>query len=470
MKIIQSLDKFKKNFFKKKFAVKSINEELENEENFSESIDTNTDKPIKLGMQVLVYGLGIFLLWAAFAPLDEGVPTSGSVSIDTKRKVVQHLSGGIIKEVLVKEGQMVNSGDTLLTIDNMMSKARYEETRQRYIGDRALENRLQAELAGMKTIQFSEDLLNMKNDPLAQQHMRNQEMLLTSRRASLSAELQGIEESIQGQLAQIEGYNVVLQNRNIQLDLLNQQLDNIQGLVQEGYAPKSQQQDLKLRIAQVKGDIGDVKSNLFKAKRVVSELRQKALQRREEYSKEVQTLMSQVKLEVDAQNDKLQALSDEFDRTEIKSPVSGQVVGLQFQTVGSVIQPGQKIMDIVPVTEGLLLEVKVAPNLIDRIQTGQKADVRFSNFANSPSLAVDGTVQSISKDLLTEPSGNSAQPSSSYYLARVALTQDGLKKLGHRQLQSGMPVQVIIKTGERSLLTYLLHPFIKRFAASLTEN
>ncbi len=443
---------------------------LEDIENDNSPLEVDTNSPIRLGMKVLGIGFGGFLLWAAFAPLDEGVPSSGSVSIDTKRKVIQHLSGGIIKEVHVKEGQQVNAGDVLVTIDNTMTKARYEEIRQRYIGDRALENRLQAEQAGQKLISFHEDLIKLKDDPLVQQHMRNQEMLLMSRRGSLSAELQGIEEAINGQQAQIDGLGLIIESRNAQLNLLNEQLSGIRDLVQEGYAPKSQQRDLELRAAQVRGDIAEAQSSFFRAKRSILELRQRALQRKEEYRKDVDTQMAQVKLEVDANGDKLRALSDEFDRTEIKSPVSGQVVGLQFQTIGAIIQPGQKIMDIVPMNEGLLLEVKVAPHLIDRIHNGQKADVRFSSFANTPQLAVEGLVDSVSKDLLTEPGANPAQPGMSYYLARVALTADGMKKLGNRKLQPGMPVQVVIKTGERSLLTYLLHPFMKRLAASLKEE
>ncbi len=463
MKIYQQI----KNFLHIRSEPKKTLEQIANDDT---PLVVDTNSPIRLGMKVLGIGFGGFLLWAAFAPLDEGVPSAGTVSIDTKRKVIQHLNGGIVKQVHVKEGQQVNAGDVLLTIDNTMTKARYQEIRHRYIGDRALENRLQAEQAGQKNISFHDDLIQAKDDPLVQQHMHNQEMLLHSRRGSLNAELQGIEESINGQQAQIDGLVLIIESRTAQLNLLNQQLSGIRDLVQEGYAPKSQQTDLELRVAQVKGDIAEAQSSQLRAKKTILELRQRALQRKEEYRKEVDSQMAQVKLEVDANADKLRALSDEFDRTEIKSPVSGQVVGLQFQTIGSIIQPGQKIMDIVPMNEGLLLEVKVAPHLIDRIHNGQQADIRFSSFANSPQLAVEGLVESVSKDLLTEPGANPAQPGMTYYLARVALTPEGLKKLGDRKLQPGMPVQVVIKTGERSLLTYLLHPFMKRLAASLKEE
>jgi protease secretion system membrane fusion protein len=300
--------------------------------------------------------------------------------------------------------------------------------------------------------------------------MHNQEMLLAARRSGLAAELQGIEESIQGQEAQIQGLTGVLQSRKSQRDLINMQLSDIRELVKDGYAPRVQQQELELKLAQSMGDIADAESGIIKSRRAIAELRQRALARKGDYRKEVEMQMAQVGLEVDADAQKLKALTEELGRIQVRSPVSGQVVGLQFQTVGSVVQPGQKILDVVPINEGLLLETKIAPHLIDRVHTGQVADVRFSSFANSPLLAVEGRVESISNDLLTEPNMNPGQPGASYYLARVVITPEGLVKLGHHTLQPGMPVQIIIKTGERSLLTYLLHPFMKRISASLKEE
>lgn len=434
------------------------------------ALQVDTASPIRWGIYVLFIGFGSFLLWAAFAPLDEGVPSQGTVSIDTKRKVVQHQTGGIIRDVRVKEGQMVQAGEVLLTLDDSMMKGKLAEIRQHYIGLRATEGRLMAEQTGAAKIQFHPDLIKLTDDPIVQQLMRNQEMLLAARRSGLMAELQGMEESIQGQEAQIQGLTGVLQSRKSQHDLINAQLESIRDLVQEGYAPKNQQQELELKLVQSVGDIADAQSGIIKSQRAIAELRQRALARKGEYRKEIETQMAQVQSEVDADAQKLQAAVEESNRMQVRSPVTGQVVGLQFQTVGSVVQPGQRILDVVPLDEGLLLEAKIPPNLIDRVHTGQVADVRFSSFANSPLLAVEGRVESISKDLLTEANVNPDQPGANYYLARVAITSEGMKKLGHHVLQPGMPVQIIVKTGERSLLTYLLHPLTKRLAASLKEE
>ena len=138
---------------------------------------------------------------------------------------------------------------------------------------------------------------------------------------------------------------------------------------------------------------------------------------------------------------------------------------MAFQTVGGVIGPGQKLLDVVPADQALLIEARVAPHLIDRVHAELAVDVRFSSFANSPQLVVDGKVVSVSADLIVEP-----QTGAGYYLARVGVTAQGYQKLGHRQLQPGMPVEVIFLTGERSMLTYLLHPLTKRLAASMKEE
>ena len=257
----------------------------------------------------------------------------------------------------------------------------------------------------------------------------------------------------------------MLENRNNQLRLINEELGQLRGLVKEGYAPRNRQLEMERMVSDSNSAIADLQGNTVRALRTIGELRQRALSRKQEHRKEVETQLADVSREVLSDNEKLYSVANDLERTEIKAPASGQVVGLAVQTVGGVVQPGQKLMDIVPKGAPLLLEAHVAPHLIDRVHTDLPVDVRFSSFANSPQLVVDGRVVSISADLLTEPQTNVP-----YYLARVQVTPDGLKHLGKRQLQAGMPVEVIFKTGERSMLTYLLHPLTKRMAASMTEE
>lgn len=405
------------------------------------------------------------MLWAGLAPLDEGVPGQGVVAIDTKRKSVQHLSGGIVKEVLVREGDEVKEGQLLIRLDEAVARANHEAARQRYLGLRAMQGRLQAEQSGLAKIAFHPDLEKAGSDPLILQQMLNQEQLFMTRRSLLRSDLQSIEESIQGQQGLLQAYDGMLANRRSQRALLNEELGNLRGLVKEGYAPRNRQLEMERMVADSSTAIADLQGNTVRAQRAIGELRQRAISRQQDYRREVETQMADVSREVLSEEQKFKAVSNDLERTEIKAPVAGQVVSLAVQTVGGVVQPGQKLMDIVPGNEALLLEAHVAPHLIDRVHAQMPVDVRFNSFAHSPQLVVEGKVVSVSGDLLTEP-----QTGATYYLARVQVTQEGLKTLGKRQLQPGMPVEVVFKTGERSMLTYLLHPLIKRVSASMKEE
>lgn len=427
-------------------------------------LPTDTAQPARVGLWVLGLGFGGFLLWAGLAPLDEGVPTQGMVTIETKRKAVQHLSGGIVKQVMVKEGQSVKQGDPLLSIDDAVSLANYESVRQHYLTLRAMEGRLLAEQSAQGKITFHPDLLRAESDPYIRQTIDNQQQLFQSRRMALQADMDAIKESIQGQEASIQGAEGVLQARTSQLEYIQEELKGVRDLVKEGYAPRNKQLELERMAAESMGSIADLQGNIQRGRRAISEMKLRAIQRSQEYRKEVDSQLSDVRREVQADAEKYKAATQELGRTVIRSPSEGQVLGLAVQTMGAVVGPGQKLMDIVPKNETLMLEAKVPPHLIDKVHAGLEVDVRFSSFAHSPALVVNGKLDSVSLDLISEPNGMV------YYLARISITPEGMKELGNRQMQAGMPAEVVIKTGERTVLTYLLHPLTKRLAASMKEE
>ena len=417
------------------------------------------------GLWALGLGFGGFLLWAALAPLDEGVPSAGMVALDTKRNTVQHLTGGIIQKVLVREGDEVTEGQPLVQLDAAVARANYESARQNYLGLLAMQGRLVAEKTGKPTITWAEDLKTASNDPLIQQQILNQEQLFHTRRNLLRSDLQSIEENIRGQQGMLQSYEGMLASRKSQAEMLNEELGHLRELVKEGYAPRNRQLELQRSVADINTSMTDMQGNMLRARSAVAEFRQRMISRQQEDQKEIETQLAEVGRQVLVDNEKYHAIKAELARMEIRSPAQGQVVGLMTQTVGGVIQPGQKLMDIVPKDAPVMLEAQVPPHLIDRVHTGMTVDARFSSFANSPQLLVQGTVDSVSGDLLTDPHTNV-----SYYLARVKVSEDGLKILGKRELRPGMPVEVVFKGGERSMLTYLLHPLTKRLAASMTEE
>jgi len=427
---------------------------------------SDTSSVARTGLWVLGLGFGGFLLWAALAPLDEGVPTIGMVTLDTKRKSVQHLSGGIVKEVLVQEGQQVKEGDPLLRLDGAVAKSNYESVRQRYLGYRTMQSRLFAEQTDRDVIEWHADVKAAMGDPLIKQQVSTQQQLIQARRAALAADLQGLEENSQGLKEQFNSYQNILVQRRSQLALLSEELNNTRGMVKEGYAPRNRQFELERMVAESNAAIEDLMGNSLRITRQIAELRQRSVARKQEYRKEVESQLADITREVQSDAEKFVAVTADLDRMEIKSPATGQVVGLSVQTVGAVLQPGQKLLDVVPDTQTLLLEAHIPPHLIDKVQNGLPADIRFNSFSNSPQLVVEGKVLSVSGDLLSDPQ----QPQYTYYLARLQVTPSGMKTLGQRQMQPGMPAEVVIKTGERSLLTYLLHPLTKRFAASLKEE
>ncbi len=437
-------------------------EDLKSNNDFS-----NTDQPIRMGFWVLIVGFGCFMLWTAFAPLDEGVSAAASVSIESKRKTIQHMSGGVVHNVLVKEGQMVKAGDVLVELDEGVSKANFEAVRQNYMGQRASESRLLAEQSGADRINFHSDLMTSASDPLVLQHMQSQTLLFQSRKAALQAEMQAGEENLGGLKAQFESTTSMLENRKNQAALQEQQIKAVKELSLEGYAPKNQVLQLEQSQSELRSLMADLQGNLNRIQRSMAEVHQRLAQRKQEYLKEVSQQLADVRREVQSGQDKLKAVTEELARTQVKSPVDGQVVGMQVSSIGGVVTPGQRLMDVVPNGEALVVDAKIPPHIIDKVFAGEAVEVRFSTFANSPQLVLDAKLVSVSKDVISEQTAMGVQ---SYYLARAAINEEGMKTLGKRVLQPGMPAEVLIKTGERSLLTYLLHPLTKRIAASMKEE
>jgi len=438
-----------------------------NDEDFSQPLTADTRSVIRLGIWTIMVGFGSFLVWAAFAPLDEGVPVSAVVSIETKRKTIQHLNGGIVEKVVVREGQQVNAGDLLVELNEGTTRANFEAIRQNYMAQRAAESRLLAEVSGYEKIAFHADLKVAEKDPVIQQHITTQTQLFEARRLALVSEISALKENVAALNAQLTGIDQQLLSRKLQADKQAEQLKNLRELANEGYAPKNTVLQMEQAQAELRAMLADLTASRLKTQRAIAEMRLREVQRKQEALKESAAQLAEVRREVQAGREKLEASGEELARIKIVSPVDGQVVGISIASIGGVVTPGQKLMDIVPDSEGVLLDAKIQPTMVDRVKPGDKADVRFSSFAHSPQLVVEAVIKSISKDAVSEMT---AMGSIAYYAARVQITPQGLKQLGEHNLQAGMPAEVLIKTGERSLLTYLLHPLLKRVAGAMTEE
>lgn len=407
---------------------------------------------IFLGIVFLLFGFGGFVYWASTAPLDEGIPAPGVVSVESKRKTVAHLTGGIVKEILAREAQLVEEGAPLIRLDDTTTRANYESALQTFYAMKATEARLIAEQIGAGSVSFPPELTRPPVHPLAAQHMSTQRNLFAARRAALASDLAVFEETAATYEAQAKGFDE-------QLDFLKQELAGLRELAKEGYAPRNQQLDVERQFS-------ELASNALRARRTAGETKLRAIQRRQEYRQEVESNLADTQREAGSAVERVTALREELSRIEIRSPVRGYVTGLAAHTIGGVVTPGMKLMDIIPADEKLVFEVRVPSHLVDRVHAGLIANINLNNFPNDPQMVIEGTVTSVSADLITDPNPNMPP----YYLSFVEVTPKGMHRLGNHQLQAGMPAEVVIKTGERTLLTYLLKPLMRRVNTALKEN
>ena len=431
--------------------------------------EINTQRPIRLGVAVLVVGFGAFLLWTAFAPLDQGVPASGTVAIETRKKTIQHSSGGVVKDVLVKEGQWVKEGEVLMEVSDTQARANNETIKQAYLSQRAVEARLEAERNNASSIVFGQEILENKFDLFVQQVMLTQQTLFAARRASYNSEVSALEQSIQALKEQLWGVDQSLANRQVQIQLHEKHLKAIKTLAEEGFAPKNQVLQMEQTQTELKTALSDLQSNQARLSRSIEESNFRLVQRKQDVIKDVMAQLAEVKKEVHAGKERLTATKEELARTQIKSPVDGQVVGMNISGTGGVVMAGQKLMDVVPKSEALLVDAKVLPHIIDKVHAGMEVSVRFNTFANTPQLVVPGKLVALTSDVIND-SNAGISGISSYYLGRVEITPEGLKILGSRILQPGMPTEVVFKVGERTLLQYIMYPLTKRIAASMKEE
>ena len=418
------------------------------------ALPNDTSWSIRIGMLILLFGFGGFMLWATLAPLDEGVPAPGTVVVDGNRKTIQHLSGGVVRELHVKEARQVKTGDILLKLDDTIARANYDAALQTHYSMMAMEARLMAEQTQVGQVRFPEALTNVTEAPeQAKIHMAVQQGLFVARRAAYQSEIAVLEETAIAQQQLAKGLEE-------QITYLREQLVGMRDLAREGFLPRNRQLDVERQFA-------ELQSNAARARSAVLGAKLNIIQKRNDYRKEVDTQLAEVKRDMANAAERMRATREELERTVVTSPADGSVTGLMVFTVGGVVTPGQKLMDIIPSGDGMILEIQIPSHLIDRLHAGMPADITFQSFVNLPSLVVGGKLISVSADIIADPRQNPNIPP--YFLGRVAVTPEGMKTLGKHQMQPGMPASVVVKTGSRSLMDYLLKPLKQRIASSLTE-
>ena len=423
----------------------------------------------RLGILIVIVVFGGFGTWAMIAPLSSAAQAPGVIALENYRKTVQHLEGGIVKTIEVRDGQAVEKDQVLMTLEDTQPRAQLEVLRGQFFIVQAREARLVAQRDGLGQVAYPQELLANREEARVQDAMRIQDQTFRVRKAALEGEISLYQQQI-GQLeARAAGVRSQRASREQLVASYRAELEDFQALLKQGYAEKQKVRELERNHANADGQLGELVSNLAAIELQLSETKLKILQLQKDLQREVAKELSEVQAQLFELREKMQSVQDTVARTVIRAPQAGTVLDLQAHTLGAVIKSGAKLLDIVPRGEKLLVEAKVAPIDIDRVRIGQIAEIRFAAFKMRDTPRVDGKLIALSADRLIDEADPQKAP---YYLERVEITGEGIRDLARQKLDlvAGMPAEVLIKTGERTLFDYLVDPIKNTVARSFIED
>ncbi|MDH4562283.1 HlyD family type I secretion periplasmic adaptor subunit [Pseudomonas sp. BN411] len=429
-------------------------------------VDLDDTRPARWGVWMVLAGFGGFLVWAVLAPLDAGVVANATVNVTNARKTVQHLTGGEVDAILVREGDKVRAGQELVRLDPTQAIAEQGALSSQYIVAKTVEDRLMAERDGADTVTFTPGLLErFGGDPRLQEAIALQQRLFHTRRKALLGEISILHENLNGAEEQLKGLRQVQATRSSQSKLLGEELDGVRSLAAEGYIPRNRMLELERNASELNGSMAQNIADIGRTRNQIAELKLRILQREQDFQKEVESQLTDIQKETTSLAERLRSVDYQVENTVIRSPIDGIVLGLTITTVGGVIQPGARLMDVVPDSEPLQVDAQVPVQAIDKMVPGLPVDITFPAFNHAQTPNIPGRVLTVAADRLVDEA--SKQP---YYLTQVEVTEEGMKMLGPNNIRAGMPATVTIKTGERSLMSYLMKPLLGRVGNAFKEQ
>lgn len=417
------------------------------------------------GKAILLAGFLGFFAWAAFAPLDEGVSVPSAVRVLGSTKTIQHPYGGVIDQILVKEGQTVEEGQVLVKLNLTKAQSEQEASRTQWITLRAVEARLLAELSGSASIRYPAWFREHAQDERVRDATDLQNRLLQARLSSVNSELAAMNESAAALRSSLKNLEDSTREKQRQAASSREQLSGLREMEKQGFLARNRLLDAERADAGISAALSDDAANAARVNGQLAELNMRIAQRRFEYQRDVQAQLTDVQRQAEEVQNHLNALNFDVGQATLKSPVAGFVSGLSVHTEGGVVSPGQVLMNIVPKAGAMEVEGQLPIHLANKIAPGMPVDIMFTALKSHQTPIVTGVVNSVSADRLVD-----AATGAPYFLVKINTTPEGLAKLGQQKITPGMPAEAFIRTGERTFLNYLVKPLTDRWRNSFTEQ
>jgi HlyD family secretion protein len=417
------------------------------------------------GLLIIVCFFGAFLFWAFFADLESAAIAPGKIVISGNRRVIQHLEGGIVEKLYVREGSLVKKGQILLTLDSTKPTATLLVARSEVYELTATEARLLAEIYSKPSIEFPPILTKNRDLIKVQQVIKNQKVIFETNHKAFTGNVTVLKQRIEQLNEQIKGLRAQEVATKEQLFLIKSERQDVEALYKKRLVDRSRYLSLQREEASLEGQVGSLIAEIASSQQKIGETKIQIITMQDTRRKEALDELRETQRKLSEIQERYKAASDVASRTNIRSPQSGKVVGLNVHTIGGVIKPGEVLMEVVPKDDKLVVEAEVSPLDIDVVKPGLKAKINLSALNTSGLPPLLGEVTNVSADIFEDE-----KKGTSYYEARITIPAKELPKLGGEKLYPGMPAEVMIITDNRSPWQYFISPIQRRFNRAFREK
>jgi HlyD family type I secretion membrane fusion protein len=434
-----------------------------------DTIDHTSRPPIRnstrFGIMILIIFFGVFGFWAFLAPIETAALAPGKIVSSTNRKTIQHLEGGIIRRIYVKDGSVVKAGDPLIKLEDTQSRTKYDLLHSQMIEFTATEARLIAERDDENAIQFPVSLMKQADNPDVKKIIDAQQTIFNNDKITYEDHLKILQQRIAQIENQIKGHQAQIDSNSEQLKFIEKELSALRELDKKNYADKPRMWALERESAKLEGNRGELIAFIAQAEQKIGETQQQIIALKNNTKKEVLDDLTDVQRRLVDTIEHEKSTEDILRRTVISAPQNGVIVNMQEHTVSGVIGPGKDIMDIVPSDDALVVEARISPLDIDIVHEGLEAKVKLIAMKQRSFPSLDGVVTEVSADSFFD-----SQTNTSYYRARINISAEQLKKMKRVKLQPGMPVEVMIIVDRRTAWEYFITPIKDSYNKAFREQ